>query len=426
MWKTVPVRESNQKFRLGSSSSHRRRDQRRNTGESDDVVRAPEPEAPVRENEVNGIVKQVRRVSNALRREQWVIDLIAQAEEVIANAAFRAQQLQQRRSPTTPVSASQTDDANTDSSVPGGCHHSSPTTESKESSTVALSVVALGIGSVVNDHHAGSGDVCTSSLLQLGLLHCVFDAQLTTRVEQKVNLLMVARAAAVPQHDDKVETPPLSEAPTSTTSAIKMCIEYFDPVLTEFDKAVCTKLGYTISTDNYYGGYTVDNACCSSHTAASETSSTPSPRVLVAYMPHASATLYHNLFAANWFRESDSGLSALDRLVVIGNNLANYDAKKQQTSTTTFSFTRLMPALRVQVLFRSDSRSRKLDRGIEGMSFMEVERAFSDMCLTTTASTPTSFSTNGDVKSESTLAAFLAQLAVEKKPKIVRDGADTL
>jgi hypothetical protein len=401
MWKTVPVRESNLKNRPGSFS-RRRRDKPSTSTSGEAEAAESTANAATRENEVNRIVKQVRRVANALRQERWVIDTMALVEAAVFDAALRAWSL-----PSAVI-------AQRDNSV-------RPSTEADNSVAVSSStvvevcVVALGIGSIVD--HEGSGSICASSLLQLGLLHCVFDEQLIARVERKLkNLIPIS--STLPRepsaHLDETAIAP------SSASSLALRIEYFDPVLTGMDNAVCAKLGYAVGVVNHYGGYTVDS--CSG-----------SPRVLVAYMPHASATLYHNLFAANW--PSLCGpeklvVCPLERLVVIGNNLNSYDSR----NTTPLSFTRLMPALRVSELFRADSRSRKLDRGIEGIAFMDVERAFSDMCLTTTATPLSPAKPQQAAKSDdasgannkSTLELFLMQLVAEKIPKIVRDGADTL
>lgn len=415
MWKTVPVRESHgSRFRPGSS---------RRGNARDDVHPAASQAIhnEVRENDVNAMVKQIRRVSAALRKEQWVADTSMQLDAAVFEACLHGL-----------VTATH---AESKGASPASCTH------------VDVRVVALGVGSVLDSNTDSTN---ASSLLQLGLLHSVVDGQLISRLEKRVRLFMqkVSLASARSSPHDAQTTPaenpcidPSSDAPSSSGPSLtipQMClrVEYFDPVLTTFDKAVCSKLGYSTSEENVHGAYTVDNGTPAEPLHATSAVQRTC-RVFVAYMPHASATLYHNLFAVNWPGISDCDRDdhahALHRLIVIGNDLKQYDNCERGGQ---FSFTRLMPMLRVQKLFLPGSRSRKLDKGIEGTSYSDIERAFSDLCITSSSS---SFAQHhhlcadfngckqhrGGVQQQEG-KDFLKCIALEKLPKIIRNGADTL
>lgn len=237
------------------------------------------------------------------------------------------------------------------------------------SKVVCLRLVGLGIGTF-------TCGACSSALLQMGLF-IVVKTLLTGLVEKCVQL----------------------ELPVRTTA------ECFDPVASACDKEVCQELGITMPTQNHYGAYEVVDTVAEAS-------------LLVAFMPHCSATLYHNLFVANWPQQPHASdttpmSSPWERILLIGNDLSRYVSNPQVARNRKNCITSLLPAMVIEPCFHDKSRSRKLDGGIGGVtSYSDVERAFSDLTIVS-------------VRSSSDIATAVADQG-RGSFKVVKDGLDIL
>jgi Zn finger protein HypA/HybF involved in hydrogenase expression len=151
----------------------------------------------------------------------------------------------------------------------------------------------------------------------------------------------------------------LTQALRQQLSQEAVCLMYFDPQAGAFEQRCCDALGVDFGQENMRGAYLP-----------------PENHMVIAFMPHCGAALYHNLIVANLRAAEGPGeLSAdLCPLVIVGNDIRKYSVREE------FCMGRLCSLFQYHVV--PTSRSRK-DGGIAGFSFTDVENAFSDMTVMT-------------------------------------------
>lgn len=282
-WKTVPVR---------SPHSGARRRQRPpplpsgdGAGSSDDGSGAATAALPA--SEAVGVARRWRRY---FVQPRWPL-VRRLADEIVRTAAAAA---------TATTARGDGHSVSTDGGV-----------------TVALSLVALGVGSLV----AGGRDA--APLAQLGFFAALAEALRST-----------------PALD--VLLPPSSPGGVDGAASVRVRVavrrlSFFDPcALSDADAAVCRAFGVALETVNRCGAEAVADPCSSSladggcalaEAAATEEgascgavpgASVPAAHLvvpfLVAFMPHCPGALYENIVASNWTP------SRLQRLAVVGND----------------------------------------------------------------------------------------------------------
>eukprot|EP01112_Ceratiomyxa_fruticulosa_P023252 TRINITY_DN8812_c0_g1_i1.p1 TRINITY_DN8812_c0_g1~~TRINITY_DN8812_c0_g1_i1.p1 ORF type:complete len:384 (-),score=91.09 TRINITY_DN8812_c0_g1_i1:95-1246(-) len=107
-------------------------------------------------------------------------------------------------------------------------------------------------------------------------------------------------------------------------SAAHVQLLLFDPVFTEIEKDVLTKLDCALIMENEEGKRRIQP---SPHSVLDSEKVAERKEGVLFYMPHCGKQLYNNLLWANWERDN------IDRVVIFGNSFSNYALRDGKSSS---------------------------------------------------------------------------------------------